>query len=87
MAKIDVKVRSDVGDLGIHPKYGALVPGTTITIEEEEFGDGLFERPKKGWISPLEQQDKDERARRDKEAAAAETAPSAPATKEVIDNA
>jgi hypothetical protein len=58
MAKIDVKVRSDVGDPGCHPKYGQLVPGTTMTIEEEEFGAGLFERPAKDWLSPHEQADK-----------------------------
>jgi hypothetical protein len=57
MARIKVKVRSDVGDLGIHPKYGQLVKGAEIEIEEEEFGAGLFERPK-NFLSPHEQKDK-----------------------------
>lgn len=42
--KITVKVRKDRGDLGVHPRYGALIPGAVLTIEEEEFGDQLFER-------------------------------------------
>lgn len=61
MAKIEVTVRKDVGDLGTHRKYGALVPGSTISIDEEDFGAGLFERPK-GFISPHEQADKDRAA-------------------------
>lgn len=62
MAKIEVKVRSDAGDLGVHRKYGALVPGRTITIDEEDFGDELFERPAPEWLSPHEQADRDRAA-------------------------
>lgn len=57
MAKIEVKVRSDKGDLGIHPKHGALIPGSTITIDEEDFGAELFERPN-DFLSPHELADK-----------------------------
>lgn len=66
MAQIKVKVRADIGDPGIHPKYGPLRPGTEITIEEEEFGAGLFERPHAEFISPHEQTDKD-RAEKEKQ--------------------
>lgn len=58
MAKMKAKIRSDIGDPGVHHKYGALKPGTTIEIDEEDFGDGLFERPSSGWLSPHEQKDK-----------------------------
>ncbi len=61
MAKISVKVRSDIGDPGVHRKYGALKPGETISIDEEDFGAGLFERPA-GFVSPHEQADKDRAA-------------------------
>lgn len=62
MAKISVKVRSDIGDPGVHVKYGALKPGSTVLIEEEDFGDGLFERPAADLLSPHEQADKDRAA-------------------------
>jgi hypothetical protein len=58
MAKIVVMVRSDRGDLGIHPKHGPLVNGSTMTIEEEDFGAELFERPAPEFLSPLEIADK-----------------------------
>lgn len=58
MSQISVKVRKDIGDPGRHQKYGALKPGTTITIEEEDFGVGLFERPTPEWLSPHELADK-----------------------------
>jgi hypothetical protein len=58
MAQITVKVRSDKGDLGVHPRYGALVGGTKLIIEEEHFAEELFERPK-GFQSPLEKADKE----------------------------
>lgn len=58
MAQIKVKIRSDIGDPGSHPKYGRLVPGTEITIEEADFGAGLFERPSPNFLSPHEQADK-----------------------------
>lgn len=57
MAKITVKVRSDRGDLGTHPRFGKLVPGAKLTIEEEDFGAGIFERPSAGWLSPHEKAD------------------------------
>lgn len=62
MARIEVKVRSDIGDPGVHHIYGALKPGDTIGIEEEDFGAGLFERPSPEWLSPHEQTDKDRAA-------------------------
>lgn len=58
MAKIKVKVRSDVPDLGVHQKYGQLTAGAEIEIEEEDFGAGLFERPSPEFLSPHEQKDK-----------------------------
>ena len=57
MARITVAVRSDKGDLGIHPKHGALIPGCKLTIEEEDFGAELFERPDPAYLSPLEKKD------------------------------
>lgn len=57
MGKITVKVRSDRGDLGTHPKYGALRPGATVTIAEEDFGAALFERPAADYLSPHERRD------------------------------
>lgn len=42
MPKISVKAR--IGDT-IHPKYGLLVKGQEYTIEKEEFGEEIFERP------------------------------------------
>ena len=44
MSKITVTVRSDNGDLGTHHKYGRLVPGTTLVIDEADFGEQLFVR-------------------------------------------
>ena len=58
MAKIAVNVRSDKGDLGIHPKHGQLIPGSKLTIEEEDFAAELFERPKPDFLSPHEEADK-----------------------------
>jgi len=58
MAKIKVKVRSDKGELGTHLKFGALIPGATMTIEEEDFGAELFERPHPDFLSPHEQADR-----------------------------
>jgi len=58
MSQISVKVRSDIGDPGTHPKFGPLVPGTVVTMDEEDFGAGLFERPSPEWLSPHELADK-----------------------------
>jgi len=58
MATITVKVRSDIGDPGTHNKLGPLSPGQTVTIEEDNFGAGLFERPTSDYLSPLELADK-----------------------------
>lgn len=30
---------------GVHPKYGAIIEGQTYTIDEQDFGDQLFDRP------------------------------------------
>lgn len=57
MAKITVKVRGDRGELGTHPKYGALTGGAEITVDEEAFGAELFERPTPDWLSPHEAKD------------------------------
>jgi hypothetical protein len=54
MSQIVVKVRSDIGDPGTHHKHGPLIAGTEISIEEEDFGAGLFERPSPDYLSPLE---------------------------------
>ena len=62
MAKIEVKVRGDIGDPGVHHKYGALKPGTKVMIDEEDFGAALFERPAPDWLSPHERVDKDRAA-------------------------
>lgn len=45
MARIPVTVRSDQGDLGVHPKYGALTPGATLIIEEADYSEQLFAKP------------------------------------------
>lgn len=58
MAQITVKVRSDIGDPGTHHKFGPLKPGTEVTMDEADFGAGLFERPSTEWLSPLELADK-----------------------------
>lgn len=57
MASITVKIRTDRGPLGTHPKYGKLIPGATITIDDKDFGEALFERPSPDWRSPHEQAD------------------------------
>jgi hypothetical protein len=62
MAKITVKVRADIGDPGTHPKYGALKPGDSVTIDEADFGAGLFERPSADFLSPHEKADRDRAA-------------------------
>lgn len=62
MAKVSVKVRSDIGDPGHHIKYGRLEPGAAVIIEEEDFAAGLFERPGAGWLSPHEQKDRERAA-------------------------
>lgn len=54
MAQITVKVRTDIGDPGVHHKFGTLTPGDKITMDEEDFGGGLFERPSPEWLSPHE---------------------------------
>ncbi len=41
MATIQVKAK--IGNT-IHPKYGALVEGQEMTIDEADFGDEIFER-------------------------------------------
>ena len=61
MAKISVKIRNDIGDPGEHRKYGRLEPGKTISIDEEDFGSELFERPE-GFISPHEKADQERAA-------------------------
>jgi hypothetical protein len=58
MSQITVKVRTDIGDPGRHPKYGTLIPGDPVTIDEEDFGAGLFERPTPDYLSPHELDDK-----------------------------
>lgn len=42
MAKITVTAK--IGDT-YHPKYGLLVKGQELTIDEEDFGGEIFERP------------------------------------------
>lgn len=90
MAKIEVTVRSDAGDLGVHHKFGKLIPGATITIEEEEFGAGLFNRPAPDYLSPHERADK-ARAAEEKQPVGGFGPPEEPAKgkkqKEVTDNA
>jgi len=56
MAKINVTVRKTAQPLGTHPKYGPLKAGQKLTIDEEDFGAELFERPA-GFLSPKEQKD------------------------------
>ena len=81
MAKIAVKICSDQGDLGTHVKFGALVPGATIIIDEEDFGDQLFERPSPDWRSPHEKKDA-ERAAETGERVGNQDAPAAKTSKE-----
>ncbi len=60
--RFTVTVRKDIGDPGEHRIYGKLEPGKTVTIDEEYFGDKLFERPDPEWLSPHEKADKDRAA-------------------------
>lgn len=62
MAKITVTIRTDRGELGAHPKYGPLRPGEKITIDEEDFGSELFERPAPEFLSPHERKDRERAA-------------------------
>jgi hypothetical protein len=62
MSQIKVKVRSDIGEPGRHPVLGELKPGQEVTIEEDQFGAGLFERPSPEWLSPHELADKNRAA-------------------------
>jgi hypothetical protein len=62
MATITVTVRADQGELGTHPKYGPLIPGNKIIIDENDFGAELFERPAPDYLSPLELKDKERAA-------------------------
>ena len=63
MANITVKVRADRGEMGTHPKYGALKPGAEIPIAAEDFGEELFERPAPDWRSPHEVKDAERAAK------------------------
>lgn len=55
MAKITVKARIDGG---VHLKHGPIIKGQTYTIDEEDFGAELFERPE-GFESPHEKTDRE----------------------------
>jgi hypothetical protein len=50
--KIKVKAKIDAGH---HRKYGEIKKGKSYTIDENDFGDQLFERPSKNWKAPWEQ--------------------------------
>lgn len=54
MAKITVKAKIDAG---VHLKYGPIIKGQEYEIEENDFGNQLFERPQ-GFESPLEKAEK-----------------------------
>lgn len=56
MAKIVVVAKIDAGIL---LKYGEIQAGKKYEIDEEDFGDQLFERPSPGWLSPHEKADRD----------------------------
>ena len=45
-------------DGGVHLKYGEIVKGRQYTIEEEDFGAELFDRPP-GFESPHEKADRE----------------------------
>jgi len=51
MTTITVTARIDAGH---HPKYGEIKKGQPYTIDENDFGDQLFDRPEKGWKAPWE---------------------------------
>lgn len=55
MAKITVKAKIDGG---IHLKHGPIIKGQNYTIDEEDFGAELFERPD-GFESPHEKADRE----------------------------
>jgi hypothetical protein len=38
-----IKVRSKIGNT-VHPKYGPLEEGQELEIDEQDFGDEIFER-------------------------------------------
>jgi hypothetical protein len=46
-----IKVIAKIGDT-IHPRLGTLVKGEEYEIDETEFGDEIFELPKKASIPP-----------------------------------
>lgn len=48
-----IKVTAKIGDT-IHPKYGQLVKGDEYTIEEEEFGEEIFEKVETQNIASLQ---------------------------------
>jgi len=51
MATITVKAKINAGH---HPKYGEIKKGKPYTIDENDFGEQLFERPDKNWKAPWE---------------------------------
>lgn len=55
MAKITVKAKINGG---VHLKYGEILEGQEYTIDEEDFGAELFERPN-GFESPHEKTDRE----------------------------
>jgi hypothetical protein len=55
MPKITVKAKIDGGT---HIKYGPIIKGQEYSIEEEDFGAELFERPQ-GFESPHERADRE----------------------------
>lgn len=57
MPKITVKAKIDGG---VHLKHGPIIKGQEYTIEEEDFGAELFERPP-GFESPHERADRERR--------------------------
>ena len=69
MAKITVTAKIDGG---VHLKYGEIVKGKQYAIEEEDFGEQLFERPP-GFESPH-----DKAAREQREAKTAADNPQTP---------
>jgi hypothetical protein len=76
--KITVKAKIDGG---IHLKYGEIIKGKEYEIEEEDFGDQLFERPP-GFESPHEKADREraEAAAAKEIAAAVDNPPQSPLT-------
>lgn len=57
MGKITVVVRDGIDT--DHQKYGSLKEGMKITIEEEDFGAELFDRPSADFLSPHELADRE----------------------------